>query len=96
MISKRSVRSSVTLYRVTDERTLRFEIMRTSSLKFYLGGTTGNPIPFYPIQLYKDGKPNHAMVAANAALTGLTVNIADAYTAEGYDFTGTRAFDLER
>ncbi len=82
-----------TLYRVTEERTLRFEIMRTSSLKFYLGGSTGNPIPFYPIQLYKDGKPNHSMVAAYAALTGKTVNIADAYTADGFDFTGTRAFD---
>jgi HD-GYP domain-containing protein (c-di-GMP phosphodiesterase class II) len=82
-----------TLYRVTDEKTLRFEIVRTSSLKFYLGGTTGNPIPFYPIQLYKDGKPNHGMVAAHAALTGNTVNIADAYTAEGFDFSGTRAFD---
>src|SRR4051812_38882533 len=82
-----------TLYRVTEERTLRFEIVRTSSLKYYLGGTTGNPVPFYPIQLYKDGKPNHGMVAANAALTGMTVNIADASTAEGYDFSGTRAFD---
>src|SRR3954464_14764322 len=82
-----------TLYRVTEGRTLRFEIVRTSSLKYYLGGTTGNPVPFYPIQLYKDGTPNHAMVAANAALTGMTVNIADAYTVEGYDFTGTRAFD---
>ena len=67
--------------------------MRTSSLKYYLGGTTGNPVPFYPIQLYKDGKPNHSMVAAYAALTGKTVNIADAYTAEGFDFSGTRAFD---
>jgi len=82
-----------TLYRVTDERTLRFEIVRTSSLKYYLGGTTGEPVPFYPIQLYKDDKPNHNMVAAYAALTGQTVNIADAYTAEGFDFTGTRAFD---
>jgi GAF domain-containing protein len=82
-----------TLYRVTDERTLRFEIVRTTSLKYYLGGTTGNPVPFYPIQLYKDGQPNNTMVAANAVLTGTTVNIADAYTAEGYDFTGTRAFD---
>src|SRR6185312_14039992 len=44
-----------TLYRLTDDRTLRFEIVRTSSLKYYLGGTTGNPVPFYPIQLYKDG-----------------------------------------
>src|SRR5436309_8679938 len=82
-----------TLYRVTEERTLRFEIVRTSSLKYYLGGTTGNPVPFYPIQLYKDGRPNTSMVAAHAALTGKTVNIADAYTAEGYDFSGTRAFD---
>jgi HD-GYP domain-containing protein (c-di-GMP phosphodiesterase class II) len=82
-----------TLYRLTGEGTLRFEIMRTSSLKFYLGGTTGNPIPFYPIQLLKDGAPNHGMVAAYAALTGKTVNIADAYTADGFDFGGTRAFD---
>jgi GAF domain-containing protein len=82
-----------TLYRVADDRTLRFEIVRTSSLKYYLGGTTGNPVPFYPIQLYRDGKPNHTMVAAYAALTGNTVNIADAYAADGFDFAGTRAFD---
>jgi len=84
-----------TLYRVTEERTLRFEIVRTSSLRYYLGGTTGNPVPFYPIQLYKDGKPNQSMVAAYAALTGKTVNIADAYTADGFDFSGTRAFDTK-
>src|SRR5689334_12846397 len=82
-----------TLYRMTDEKSLRFEIVRTSSLKFYLGGTTGNPIPFYPVQLYKDGKPNHANVSAYVALTGKTVNIEDAYKAEGFDFTGTRGFD---
>jgi HD-GYP domain-containing protein (c-di-GMP phosphodiesterase class II) len=84
-----------TLYRVTDERTLRFEIVRTTSLKYYLGGTTGNAVPFYPIQLYKEGKPNHSMVAAYAALTGKTVNIADAYSADGFDFSGTRAFDAK-
>jgi len=83
-----------TLYRVTEEKTLRFEIVRTTSLKYYLGGTTGNPVPFYPIHLMgKDGQPNHSMVAAHVALTGETVNIPDAYTAEGYDFTGTRNFD---
>lgn len=84
-----------TLYRVTEEKTLRFEIVRTSSLKNYLGGTTGNPVPFYPIQLYKDGKPNHNMIAAHAALSGQTINVQDAYTAEGFDFTGTRAFDAK-
>ncbi len=83
-----------TLYRVTDEKTLRFEIVRTTSLEYYLGGTTGTPVPFYPIDLMgKDGKPNHSMVATYVALTGKTVNIPDAYTAEGFDFSGTRNFD---
>ena len=84
-----------TLYRVADDKTLRFEIVRTTSLRYYLGGTSGNPVPFYPIQLYRDGEPNHSMVAAHSALTGKTVNIADAYGAEGFDFSGTRAFDAK-
>jgi len=86
-----------TLYLLTEEdgtKRLKFEIMRTQSLNIAMGGTTGNPIPFYPIHLYsKDGTPNNQMVAAFAALTGQTVNIADAYTAEGFDFNGTRNFD---
>ncbi|MDP1952662.1 MAG: phosphohydrolase, partial [Betaproteobacteria bacterium] len=86
-----------TLYLLTEEdgtKRLKFEIMRTQSLNIAMGGTTGTPIPFYPIHLYgKDGQPNKQMVAAFAALTGQTVNIADAYTAEGFDFNGTRSFD---
>ncbi|HEX5611678.1 MAG TPA: HD domain-containing phosphohydrolase [Burkholderiales bacterium] len=82
-----------TLYRVTEENSLRFEIVRTTSLKYYLGGTTGNPVPFYPVPLYRDGKPNHSNISAYAALTGRTVNIADAYAEQGFDFSGTRNFD---
>jgi len=86
-----------TLYLLTEEdgtKRLKFEIMRTQSLNIAMGGTTGTPIPFYPIHLYgKDGAPNNQMVAAFAALTGQTVNIADAYTVEGFDFNGTRNFD---
>jgi HD-GYP domain-containing protein (c-di-GMP phosphodiesterase class II) len=83
-----------TLYRMTDGDQLRFEIMRTDSLNIAMGGTTGVPIPFYPIfTVNKDGKPNYSMVAAYAALTGKTVNIPDAYTEEGFDFSGTRNFD---
>jgi HD-GYP domain-containing protein (c-di-GMP phosphodiesterase class II) len=85
-----------TLYLVEGEgsdQVLRFEIMHTASLDIAMGGTTGNPIPFYPIHLFKQGDPNTSMVAAFAALTGQTVNIADAYTEEGFDFSGTRAFD---
>jgi len=85
-----------TLYLVEGDggdQVLRFEIVRTASLDIAMGGTTGNPIPFYPIHLFKNGDPNTSMVAAFAALTGQTVNIADAYTEEGFDFSGTRAFD---
>jgi len=73
---------------------LRFAIMRNEALDIAMGGTTGNPIPFYPVHLYgKDGQPNNQMVAAYTALTGKTVNIADAYSQEGFDFSGTRNFD---
>ena len=83
-----------TLYRVHDMKTLTFEIMRTDSLGFALGGTTGNPITLPPIQLYKDdGQPNNTAVAAYAVLQDKTVNIEDAYTAKGFDFSGTRFFD---
>jgi HD-GYP domain-containing protein (c-di-GMP phosphodiesterase class II) len=84
-----------TLYVIQEQGTsLKFEIVRTTSLNIAMGGTTGAPIPFYPIQLHnKDGKPNYQMVAAYAALTGKTVSIADAYTEEGFDFSGTRNFD---
>jgi HD-GYP domain-containing protein (c-di-GMP phosphodiesterase class II) len=84
-----------TLYLVQEQGTsLRFEILRTTSLNIAMGGTTGNPVPFYPIQLHsKDGQPNYQMVAAYAALTGKTVSIADAYTEDGFDFSGTRNFD---
>jgi HD-GYP domain-containing protein (c-di-GMP phosphodiesterase class II) len=82
------------LENLEDGQRLKFAIMRNETLNIAMGGTTGNPIPFYPVHLYgKDGRPNNQMVAAYAALTGNTVNIADAYTAEGFDFSGTRNID---
>ena len=81
------------LYLIEDGQRLRFAIMRNDSLKIALGGTSGNEIPFYPIQLYKDGKPNNSMVAAYSAINQCTVNIADAYSEAGFDFSGTRQFD---
>ncbi len=84
-----------TLYSVTeDETALRFEIVRTDSLDIRLGGTTGRPIDFPQLPLRNaDGTPNDSLVAAHAAIHDRTVNIADAYSAEGFDFSGTRLFD---
>jgi len=84
-----------TLYSVTDDHSaLRFEIMRTDSLGVRQGGTTGQKIDLPELPLRRaDGSPNDALVAAHAALHGRTVNIVDAYAQEGFDFSGTRAFD---
>lgn len=86
-----------TLYQLSeDKRHLHFEIVRTDSLGIAFGGTSGQPTSgkFPNLDLYlADGAPNDSMVAAYAALKGKTVNIADAYEAEGFDFSGTRKFD---
>jgi HD-GYP domain-containing protein (c-di-GMP phosphodiesterase class II) len=84
-----------TLYLIDDGK-LKFEIVLNESLNIRMGGTTGNPVPFYPIPLtHPDGTENNGMVAAYVALHHQTVNIADAYTAEGFDFSGTRKFDFK-
>ena len=83
-----------TLYSVTEEGTLKFEILRNISLNIAMGGTTDNPITFTPLPIYlADGSPNTNMVAAYSAVNAVTVNIADAYVAEGFDFSGTHKFD---
>ena len=85
-----------TLYLVDAEKqVLTFEILHNDSLNIRMGGTSGNPIPFYPIALYHDGVPNLAMVVSYSVLRGETVNIPDAYIAEGFDFSGTKKFDAK-
>ena len=84
-----------TLYRMTEDgQALRFEILRTDSLHIAMGGTTGNAINFPSLPLTNaKGEHNDSMVAAYAAIHDKTVNIADAYTEAGFDFSGTRSFD---
>ena len=84
-----------TLYRMTEDgRALRFEIVRNDTLGIALGGTSGNPIDFPDLPLRKeDSAPNDTMVAAYAAIHDRTVNISDAYSEAGFDFSGTRKFD---
>lgn len=85
-----------TLYLFRDQEgppRLEFALLHNSSLGVALGGE-GQPIDLPPIALYRDdGSENHHHVAAHAALSGELVNIADAYTDERFDFSGTRSFD---
>lgn len=86
-----------TLYLLSEDgKHLHFEIVRTDSLQIAFGGSAALPASgnFPDLPLFgSDGAANDSMVAAYAALTGRTVNIADAYTAAGFDFSGTRQFD---
>lgn len=84
-----------TLYVRTKDDRLKFSIMLTDSLGIALGGSAGGEIPFPPLRL-KDPEtdaPNHRNIATHVALHGHSVNIADIYGTDAFDFTGTREFD---
>jgi hypothetical protein len=83
-----------TLYLRTDDEHLRFVILRNDSLGLSLGGAGAAAIPYPPLPLYDaSGAPNEGNVATWTALRGAPVNIADAYAADGFEFSGTIAFD---
>ncbi len=85
-----------TLYTVTDDAHLKFEILRNLSLNIAMGGTTGKPVPFPPLPIYaENGQPNLTMVAVYSVANAKTVNIPDAYVTEGFDFSGTAKFDAK-
>lgn len=84
-----------TLYLRTHDEKLEFAMLRNTSLNIAMGGSSGKPIPFPPLDLFDPAtdEPNHHLVACHVALTNNSVNIPDAYDAEGFDFRGTKQFD---
>jgi HD-GYP domain-containing protein (c-di-GMP phosphodiesterase class II) len=84
-----------TLYRPSgDGRSLCFHIWLNDTLGIRQGGTSGNPIDLPPIPLVDDaGEKNLASVAAYAANFHRSVNIADVYRADVFNFSGMLTFD---
>ena len=83
-----------TLYRVVDEKFLKFEIVHTKSKGVHLGGKSGHEIKIPPLPLFNEkGEPELNRIVTYSVHKDETVNIADAYNAEGFDFTGTHKFD---
>ncbi|MGL1891072.1 MAG: GAF domain-containing protein [Spirochaetaceae bacterium] len=83
-----------TLYMKKGDTLLSFEIVMTDSLGIHMGGTSEKKVTFPGVQLKdKAGNPNKHNIASYVAITGETINIQDAYEAEGFDFSGTKAFD---
>ena len=103
--AKEKIAKNGTVYKRSDRRidvdrrqrpdVLKFAIMLNDSLGIAMGGTTGKDIPFPPLRIYDPitGEGNYTNVATVVALTGNTVDIPDAYCAEAFDFSGTKAFD---
>lgn len=83
-----------TIYILRDDA-LHFSFLYNDTLKIAMGGTTGKPITFPPLQMFnpENGAPNHKNIATHAALTGEVINVADAYDTDKFDFSGTRKFD---
>ena len=89
-----------TLYRPSaDRRALDFHILINESLGIHQGGPGGEPIRVPALPLFDaEGAPNLSAVAAYAAHSGKSVNVADVYqpTAEGFNFSGMLNFDRQR
>jgi hypothetical protein len=87
-----------TLYVRTKDDRLKFSIMLTDSLGIALGGASGQEITFAAAAAQRPGhrRPNHRNIATHVALHGHSVNIADIYGTEAFDFTGTREFDRKQ
>lgn len=86
-----------TLYGVTpDGQHLSFDIYINDTLDMYQGGKSGRKIDLPPIALFQEnGALNLDAVAAYAANTRKSVNIADVYSAGQFNFSGMRRFDEE-
>ncbi len=80
----------------SDESELHFRILMNDTLNtFFVTGREAEK-PFPPLPLYDvEGRPNYHNIATYVALSGKSINIEDAYSAEGFDFSGTRAFDAK-
>jgi HD-GYP domain-containing protein (c-di-GMP phosphodiesterase class II)/DNA-binding response OmpR family regulator len=74
-----------TMYMVTEQQTLRFELR-----------TRSDPLPSLQIPLFDPitGRPNENYVSVYTAIHNRSVRIDDVYSETRFDLSGTRAFDI--
>ncbi len=86
------------LYLRTEEDRLEFVIVRNDTLNLTMGGASGNEVTYsqllMPLPMYDQatGQPNHESLATHVALTGQSVNIADAAQMAEPSFADPRVF----
>ncbi len=82
-----------TIYSISNEKKLVFETLVNNTLNYHLGGTTGKPIEYPTIPVFKFGEINKNAMVAVAAASGNIINIEDAYTCSDYDFSAAKDMD---
>jgi HD-GYP domain-containing protein (c-di-GMP phosphodiesterase class II) len=75
------------------EDSLEFTIIRNDTLNISQNKEIGHKISLPAVPLYINNQPNLKQIASKAALTGLTINVKDAYNTDEFDFSGTKKFD---
>ena len=84
-----------TLYRLTEQKSLEFEIFINKSLDIHSGRKAGHRFTYPPIPLYLGDVENYTAIAATCALSKASVNIVNAYDAEEFDLSEAKVFDLK-
>ena len=74
-----------------ESRSLKFVAVQNETMNTNLKGHDIDMMP--PVPLVVEGELNLANVSAFCANTREMLNFADVYDAEGFDFSGTRAYD---
>ncbi len=96
MARRHSHAEGCTVYVCNEDKTsLDFGAIQNEKLDIDINREDGKK-EWPSINLYHaDGRENHSNASAHCALTRQTVNIADVYDEEGFDFSGTREFDAK-
>lgn len=84
-----------TIYSVNEDKELVFDTLFNDTLGLHWGGSTGEPIQFAPIPIYKDGKVNEQAIVARAADTNTVVNIDDIYLSKEFDIEHAKQLDIK-
>ena len=82
-----------TIYMIQGDE-IKIEIIHSGSLGIHLNGSGKNAIDLPTVPLFgADGEPNLKNVVSYSYHKDETINIEDAYNADGFDFRGTKIFD---
>ena len=82
-----------TIYSVIEHEYLGFATLINKPLKLHLGGTSDKDIPYSPIPIFINNKPNEKALVAISAATRKPICIEDVYACVEYDLTAARQMD---